>query len=179
MQGMSEAVLAELEDTPEKPTAECDGALSGASSEWFGKISDRFCKEIDNFAPFGSQDMVYVTEGMDKVYHMDPELWHPPKNSLKIPAAAALPSSLGKRSPPEGEETYKNYKFFMFWYPVDGFENATCLLPKESLCKDAYETLVHSNCKFKVETIVHRPPHILNIDADMYAIRRIKPWTTP
>lgn len=158
MQGMSEAVLAELKDTPEKPTAGCDGQLSPASSEWFGKISDSFCKDRDDLAHIGPQDLVYVVEGGDtsKWYHVDPELWPTPRKRSVSRAAVPAPS-LDKRSPPESEDTYKDYKFFLFWYPVDDYEKASCLLPKETLCKDAYETLVHSNCKSKLSVISHIP----------------------
>lgn len=159
MQGMSDAALDELKSTPEKPKPGCKGELSSAPSEWFGKITDKFCKEIDNLAHLGPEDMVYVVERVDKVYHISPELWPPKKRSASRAAAAALAPGLDTRSPPESEEVYKDYKFVMFWYPVKDFEKAKCLLPKQTLCKDAYSTLVRSNCKSKLYMPHPHPRH--------------------
>ncbi|KAM7213947.1 hypothetical protein V8F06_010646 [Rhypophila decipiens] len=164
MQGLSDKIIDKLKAMPQKPARGCDGELSTASSEWFGKISDKFCQDDDRWISREVQHTVYVIEGLgNKSYHYDTEMFAETLQKRSVSMPAATPGSLNKRAPPESEDSYKDYKFYMYWYPSANFEKATCLLPKETLCKDAYQTLMRSNCGSNTGS----PPNRLFVNAKL------------
>jgi hypothetical protein len=63
-------------------------------------------------------------------------------------AEGAKKRALQRRSPPVDIKDYKDYRFFLSYK----HEKGTCLLPKEDLCKNAYQALVSSVCKSGSQT---------------------------
>lgn len=48
-----------------------------------------------------------------------------------------------KRSPPESQDSYEDYRFFLHWEPSEG----ECMLDKENLCEEAFEVMRKARCK--------------------------------
>ncbi|SPO03138.1 uncharacterized protein DNG_05820 [Cephalotrichum gorgonifer] len=107
---------------PTKPTIECSDEATDVPSEFFlDKTSKEFCQ--------------YAMENLDDRY--GPIAYDIEGNAIPIKNKA-----LAGRSPPEKTDYYLKYNIFLGYEGKDG----DCLVPKEDLCRNAYEALVRSNC---------------------------------
>lgn len=113
-------IFDKLGKAPAEPKTSCKQPLSNAPSKWFDQITKTFCPVAMD------QKNGYGPTAYDIYGH-------------KIPI-------LKKRTPPESQSSYKDYKFFLQWAPKKGKEE--CLLPKDKLCTEAFDRLVKSNCKW-------------------------------
>ena len=110
-----------------EPKVECPGDPSAVPSKFFlDQTSKDFCKTVmeDLKQSRGSGLSVYDIKGN------------------KIPNLRRRGGSVIERSPPENIDNYGNYRISLGYDPKDG----ECLVDKEDLCRNAYKTLVQSNC---------------------------------
>ncbi|RNJ53241.1 hypothetical protein D7B24_002088 [Verticillium nonalfalfae] len=124
-----------LKDKPLQPTIECPNDLTNVPSKYLvDKTSVEFCKDV--MGDLGN-------ERLPVAYDI-----HGNKIPILRAAVAAAASTdltarwLGRRAPPTNPDNYLDYRFFLSYTP--GGDD--CLVPKEDLCKNAYEALVKSNC---------------------------------
>ncbi|KAF4450512.1 hypothetical protein F53441_6367 [Fusarium austroafricanum] len=103
-------------DKPEEPKITCPNQFSNAPSQFFGKIADGFCG--------------YIKDNMDQEN----------KNLPFDIYGGKIAPKLVRRAPPEKEEYYKDYVFFVSWIPKEG----ECLMNKDSMCTEAFKKLVNS-----------------------------------
>ncbi|KAM0332536.1 hypothetical protein ACHAQA_002819 [Verticillium albo-atrum] len=129
------AVTNALKDKPQVPRIECPNDISNVPSKYFvEKTSPGFCGDV-------MSDL--ASERLPTAYDI-----YGNKIPLLKAVVAAVDSNdltrryLGKRSPPTNPDNYLDYRFFLSYTPGSG----DCLVPKEDLCKNAFEELVKSNC---------------------------------
>ncbi|KAF4555938.1 Hypothetical protein D9617_2g059030 [Elsinoe fawcettii] len=129
-----QAVLAAfkaIETAPKEATIDCPLSISKVPSKFFvGQTSAKFCAQVmDNLAS---------AVGPTSYDILGDEI--PLLRETK--AAKFTVRSLAKRTPPEKTDSFMDYRFGMEYQPKDG----ECLVPKEDLCKKAFDKLVKSNC---------------------------------
>ena len=132
------AATKDLHEAKPEVRVTCDSAISNAPSKWFGDITKNFCP-LANKSELGTGSIAYDVYG-NKI----PLL----KNKVATKTPIEGRSLLYERTPPEYQENYKDYKFFVSWEPAKG----DCVLPKDTMCVDAYKKAVQTNCEF------HSPP---------------------
>lgn len=116
----------EIDNTPTNPTTNCVLPLSEVPSKYFVAVASGFC------AYAGDLKSSVGPVGFD-IY------------GNKIPIMKEV-THFKKRTPPTTPDTYKDFKFFLSWTPASGI----CLLNQDTLCTDAYNTLVQSDCKYTI-----------------------------
>ncbi|GJN81399.1 hypothetical protein PLIIFM63780_004933 [Purpureocillium lilacinum] len=126
------AATKDLHEAKPEVRVTCDSAISNAPSKWFGDITKNFCP-LANKSELGTGSIAYDVYG-NKI----PLL----KNKVATKTPIEGRSLLYERTPPEYQENYKDYKFFVSWEPAKG----DCVLPKDTMCVDAYKKAVQTNC---------------------------------
>ncbi|KAH8693476.1 hypothetical protein GQ44DRAFT_744569 [Phaeosphaeriaceae sp. PMI808] len=129
-QAVLEAIK-DLEQKPREPETQCPGDISPVSSKFVvDKTTKSFCEGVMKDLKTDVTSVAYDIDG-NKI---------PLLKMVKVANEAR--SDLYKRSPPEKSDYYNDYKFFLSYKHDDG----KCLLPKEDLCKNAFEKLVGTQC---------------------------------
>ncbi|KAK2024426.1 hypothetical protein LX32DRAFT_705555 [Colletotrichum zoysiae] len=136
----NQAILGAIEDlskTRQQPKVDCPGKTSYVPSEFFvSKTSTNFCGEV-------MKNLTQEVTDNGVAYDIDGNQVPILKLAQVMGELGASKRSLFGRAPPEKSNSYRDYKFYMSYIPM----YRECLVPKEDLCKNAYERLVRSPCK--------------------------------
>ncbi|KAL9110258.1 MAG: hypothetical protein Q9227_005165, partial [Pyrenula ochraceoflavens] len=127
--------LDDLDKKLEDPVIDCPPPFGEVPSQWFvDDTAKNFCNSVMS----------------NRESHAGPTGYDIDGNKIPLLKEAKLASdgklrkrtTLTKRTPPLTKDDYKDFKFFLEYEPEDG----ECLVPDDDLCRNAYRTLVQSNC---------------------------------
>ncbi|KAK2043256.1 hypothetical protein LZ31DRAFT_595781 [Colletotrichum somersetense] len=134
-----QAILGAVEDlskTQQQPRFDCPGKPSYIPNEFFvSKTSTKFCGEV-------MKNLTQEVTDAGAAYDIDGNQVPILKLAQVVGDLGASKRSLFGRASPEKSDSYRDYKFYMSYTPM----HRECLVPKEDLCKNAYERLVRSPC---------------------------------
>lgn len=135
--GFHQAVLDALQDirnTPREPRVECPGELTNVPSKFFlENTSKDFCQTVMSDLKARRELTPYDINGNRK-----------PILQAALATQEQMGHALTGRSPPENIKSYGDYTIFLSYAPLDG----KCLVDAKDLCRNAWDRLVRSNCKY-------------------------------
>ncbi|KAF2220086.1 hypothetical protein BDZ85DRAFT_204310, partial [Elsinoe ampelina] len=129
-----QAVLAALDSidaAPKESILDCPPNISKVPSKFFlEQTSIKFCAQV-----MGSLDSAWGPRAYDILGDEIPLL-------KKVMASQVSGRSLFRRTPPEKAESFLDYRFHLAYEPKEG----ECSVPRDDLCKNAWDKLVKSKC---------------------------------
>ncbi|TDZ54000.1 hypothetical protein CTRI78_v006634 [Colletotrichum trifolii] len=153
----NQAVLKAIEKlsvTPDRPIIDCSGEVSDVPSKFVvEKTSSSFCNEVMKDL---SKELVDAGTAYDINGIKVPRL----KMNKAMKQIVQSKRSLSARSSIERSERYRDYRFYFSYTPKSG----DCIVPKETLCRNAYAHLVKSSCGTNHASAGDRMSYAASID---------------